>query len=360
MGVSMAATDIIFSEEQGLNGFLGLISLNRIEAYNALSHEMILALHQQLQVWSQNPRLLAVMIRSVSTKVFCAGGDIRALYALAQKADRGAISRFFADEYQLIQTIHHFPRPFISDLSGIVMGGGVGISTHATHRMANESLRWAMPECAIGFFPDVGSSYFLPRCPGELGVYLGLSGASLSLADAQYCGLIDHAIAVEDHERVLQDIFATDLSGDKQQAIQSLSMLFNRYEKNPQRSLLAEHRQDIDEIFAGNDLEWIMKRAQDSPNVLIQKEYENLKLKSPLSLKVTLEQLRRGRDMDFETCMRMEYRLAQHFALSSNFIEGVRAQVIDKDKNPQWQPNSLDKIKDSEVKAYFSPVLNLE
>lgn len=343
---------VSFAEEEGIEGFWGMINLNRPEAYNALSHEMILDISTQLDSWSKNKRLLGVVIHSTFEKAFCAGGDIRTLYDKGKKGDRAALSAFFADEYRLNYKIHCYPKPWISWINGITMGGGVGISIHGHHRVATETLRFAMPECSIGFFPDVGGSYFLSHIPGELGTYLGLSGATIGAADALYSGLIDHCIVAQDYAAVTAQLFNTNFKkvADPNELIDTI---LNQYAMPFAPPPLAEYREIIDHCFQGDCAESIVQRLQQNDLPWCQALAHSLLQKSPLSLKVTLAQLRRGRQLDLSACLQMEYGLAQHFASGSDFYEGVRAQIIDKDKTPRWQPATLNTVSSHQVATYF-------
>lgn len=345
--------EILLSEEEGPYGFLGIITLNRPAAYNALSHDMIRCIYTQLQQWSQNKRLLAVAIRSTFDKAFCAGGDIRTLYDCGQKGDFDALRAFFFDEYHLNYRIHTFPKPWISFINGITMGGGVGISIHARHRVATETLRFAMPECAIGFFPDVGGSYFLSRCPGELGTYLGLSGETIHAADALYCQLIDHCIPTTHHPDVMAQLLQTDLR-DENTANSKITAILKQYEIALESPPLANKREGIDRYFKHATVEDIITHLKGDPNPWCQDLAAMLQQKSPLSLKVTRQQLQRGKTLNLASCLQMEYRLAQHFIADKDFYEGVRAQIIVKDKSPRWQPATLEAVDDKMVNDYFS------
>ncbi len=351
--------DVLFSEEEARHGFLGVITLNKPQAYNALSHDMILHITQQLEHWSKNKRLLAVMIHSAFEKAFCAGGDIRSLYDAGKRGDSEALRAFFCDEYRMIHRINIYPKPWISFINGITMGGGVGISIHGRHRVATETLRFAMPECAIGFFPDVGGSYFLSRCPGELGTYLGLTGASINAADALYCGLIDHCITAENYTAVKMQLLDTDFS-NAVDVNKVIADILKQHAIKTEESALAEKRELIDKHFQGNSVEAILRSLQQEPSPWCQELAVILQQKSPFSLKVTLAQLRRGKALSLDACLQMEYNIAQHFSVSKDFYEGVRAQIIDKDKTPHWQPAPLDAVRDDAVAVYFDSVATNE
>ncbi len=348
---------VSFSEEEGVDGFWGIISLNRPEAYNALSHDMILCISTQLDTWSTNKGLLGIVIHSPFEKAFCAGGDIRTLYDRGKKGDVAALSAFFADEYRLNYKIHHYPKPWLSWINGITMGGGVGISIHGRHRVATETLKFAMPECSIGFFPDVGGSYFLSRMPGELGTYLGLSGATIGAADALYGGLIDHCIAASDYAAVIAQLRHIDFK-KVAEPNEAITTILNEHRLSCPPPALTEYRQIVDHCFGGDCVETIVQRLQQHPLPWCQTVAALLLQKSPLSLKITLAQLRRGRKLDLGACLQMEYGLAQHFVCDADFYEGVRAQIIDKDKTPHWQPATLSAVAPQQVTQYFATTIN--
>ena len=344
--------DVLFSEEEARHGFLGVITLNKPQAYNALSHDMILHITQQLNQWSKNKHLLTVIVRSDFEKAFCAGGDIRFLYDAGKKGDIDALRAFFYDEYKMIYQISTYPKPWISFVNGITMGGGVGLSLHGRHRVATETLRFAMPECAIGFFPDVGGSYFLSRCPGELGTYLGLSGASINVADALYCGLIDQCIAAKNYAAMKAQLLDTDFS-KVTEFNAMIAAILKQHATKPEASALAEKRELIDKHFQGDSVIRIIYNLHQDASPWCQELALNLQQKSPLSLKVTLEQLRRGKSLTLDACLKMEYNIAQHFVADTDFYECVRAQIVDKDKTPHWQPATLAAVSDEVVAAYF-------
>lgn len=347
--------EVLFSQEEAQNGFLGIITLNKPQAYNALSRDMIRHITQQIDSWAENKGLLAVLLHSNFEKAFCAGGDIRSLYDAGKNGDMLAMQAFFRDEYQMILRIHTYPKPWISFINGITMGGGAGISLHSRHRVATETLRFAMPECNIGFFPDVGGSYFLSRCPGELGTYLGLSGANISAADALYCGLVDHCIAAENYEATKKKLLSADLR-ETRNANKMIADILKQQSISSENSFLAEKRELIDKHFQGDSIIRIIRNLEQDASSWCQELAFHLQQKSPLSLKVTLEQLRRGKTLNLDKCLKMEYTLAQHFAAGKDFYEGVRAQIIDKDKTPRWQPSTLAAVSDEMVSAYFNPI----
>lgn len=342
-------SEILFDQIPGQQGDVGLITLNRPQALNALSYFMIQQLRQQLQRWQDDVTIKAVMIKANGEKAFCAGGDILALYN-ASKEQHTTLLKFFNEEYSLNRLIKHYSKPYIALLHGITMGGGVGISIHGSHRVASESFLFAMPETAIGFFPDIGGSYFLPRLPGQLGYYLGLTGARLNQADANYAELIDLCVEKSQFENIIDRVAQTDLNPNPQKAVNNLLTEFTLKE---QQAPLSVNRQLIDHCFTETSIENIIHQLDQQNDNFAQKTLSTLLSKSPISLKVTLRQLLTGSKNNFDDCMKMEYRLVQHFLRGQDFYEGIRAVLVDKDNNPKWQPSQLDAITDTEVERYF-------
>lgn len=333
-------------------GHIGLITLNRPEALNALSHAMIIALYKQLTAWREDEAVKAILIQGAGEKAFCAGGDIRKIYEAKHEADY-PMKEFFWDEYRLNHCIYHYPKPYIALLDGITMGGGVGVSLHGSHRIATERFMFAMPETGIGFFPDIGGSYLLSRCPGQTGTYLGLTGARVKAADAFYLGLVNHCIPSNQKPELLDALFSAKL-GDAHHT--SISAIIEKHAVAIEPAPLAEQRHLIDECFSFNSPEEIISVLQNKSPDWCAQTVKTLLSKSPTSLKVTLQQLRQGVQMDFDQCMQMEYRLALRFLANHDFYEGVRAIIIDKDQKPQWQPATLAEVKQNEVDSYFAPL----
>lgn len=348
----MADTDdIIFKEIEGQGGNIGLITLNRPAALNALTHDMCKELNHVLIEWAEAKHIKAVVIQGAGDKAFSAGGDILQLYHHGKAGRFDNIRDFFRDEYRLNYRIHTYPKPFISLLDGIAMGGGVGVSIHGSHRVVTERFVFAMPETAIGFFPDIGASYFLPRCPGETGVYLGLTGMRLNAAEAIYVELADHFISSNHLSELVTVLAQTKFNGDHFEAVTAILQEISVKPETPQ---LAIHRQDIDECFCLDTVEEIIEILEEKNHVWHHDTIKMLQKKSPTSLKVSLRELREGVALDFEACMRMEYRLCQHFVLGHDFYEGVRAVLVDKDHSPKWHPDQLADVSDEKVESFFA------
>ena len=237
--------DLLIEEIPGIHGNIGLVTLNRPQALNALSYAMIQQLSQQLMTWKSDPAIKAVIVKSDLEKAFCAGGDIVAFHRAANEKKK-LLLEFFYDEYRLNRLIHDFPKPYIALLHGITMGGGVGISIHGSHRVASESFLFAMPETGIGFFPDIGGSYFLSRLRDEVGIYLGLTGARLKTADAYHVGLVNHCIKKSEMPAIIESLAKTDLRNDPRKTV---SQCLNRFAYSPEEAPLKNHQALISQCF---------------------------------------------------------------------------------------------------------------
>ncbi|MET3812226.1 enoyl-CoA hydratase/isomerase family protein [Arthrobacter sp. UYEF3] len=312
-------------------GRLGTITLARVGALNALTTEMVERIGNTLADW-QSAGLAAVVLRSASPKAFCAGGDIRTIARHSQAGDEVSSARFFSTEYELNARIAEYPVPIMSFIDGICMGGGLGLSAHGRFRVVTENALLAMPETSIGFFPDIGASYFLPRLPGALGTYLGLTGAQLGPADALYCGLATHFVASTRLGGIAAAI-EQDRSGRPiEEILRSLG--------GPSpvgESELARHRADIDWCFGAPTLPEIQARlAATVDQEWAAKTRHTLARLSPQSLQITLELLTRGSQQSLRECLAAELEVAREVIKTPDFIEGVRAALVDKDRSPSW------------------------
>ncbi|QDO98769.1 enoyl-CoA hydratase/isomerase family protein [Ferrovibrio terrae] len=340
------SNDILFSVQNGI----GIIQLNRPQALNALTHDMCIPLEQHLRSWAKDAAVRAVIIKGSGEKAFCAGGDIR---KLADRGPDGVQYRksFWYDEYRCNTLIGEYPKPFIALIDGIFMGGGVGLSVHGSHRIISEFAHFAMPETGIGLFPDVGGTYFLPRCPGELGVYLGLTGARLKGADILTAGVATHFVpraSMAALEQGLIDAAPTDKAG--------IDAVVAKFATDPGPSQLAERKTEIDRRFGGESVAAVMAALEADPSPFSIEQAGIIRAKSPTSVKLTFAQLRRGRSLSLRDCMKLEWRICNHVAVGHDFYEGVRAVIIDKDHKPKWQPARLEDVTDAEIEAYFAPV----
>jgi enoyl-CoA hydratase len=344
--------DILFKEVKGKGGNIGLITLNRQAALNSLNHDMITALSKQLKKWATAASIKAVVICAAEGRAFCAGGDIRLVYDRAREND-SSMTEFFHEEYLLNRVIFHFPKPYIAFLDGITMGGGVGISIHGSHRVGTENLLFAMPETGIGFFPDVGGTYFLPRLPNHIGYYLGLTGARLKIDDCMSIGLTTNKVDHDDLPDLLNELVNTQFDKD---AHASVTEIISEFSNKPIGSALEDASNELEHCFSAATIESLLERLQTAEHPICVQALSALQKKSPTSLKVTLTALIHGKNMDFDECMRQEFRLVSRFLLAHDFIEGIRALIIDKDQTPIWQPKTLSDVSTHTIEDYFAPL----
>jgi enoyl-CoA hydratase/carnithine racemase len=336
---------------------IACITLNRPAALNALSFEMIGELRPLLEGFMRNERVNALLIRGAGEKAFCAGGDIRALYDSYRNSSSLHID-FFAAEYPLDYLLHCYPKPYIAQANGITMGGGMGIAQGSRLRIVGDRTRMAMPEVGIGFFPDVGASYFLSRLPGALGLYLALTGTQIRAADALYAGLADYYLAPTALEHLPDALDAMEWSSggaaewraDIERVVQGLA-------GNPGAAPLEQLRPAIDAHFAAPSIPDLIAslRGETRPEYAAWAE-ESLKLmssRSPTMLAVTLRQLKRGATLSLAQCLRMEFGMARQCFTQGDFMEGVRALVIDKDNAPRWRPARIEDVSEASVQSIF-------
>src|SRR5476651_1109828 len=334
---------------------IGHLTLNRPAGLNAIDLPMVRALQRQLDDWAQDDNIHAVVLRGAGEKAFCAGGDIRSLYD-SYKHGQTLHQDFFVEEYALDLTIHHYRKPILALMHGFVLGGGMGLVQGADLRVVTERSRLAMPETAIGYFPDVGGSYFLPRIPGELGIYLGVTGVQIRAADALYGGLADWyldsaRLADLDHQLDRLEWHDTPLK-DLQGVLASMAV-----QQLPDAPLIAL-RPAIDHFFALPDVASIVEQLRE---VTVADSHEwakttadLLESRSPLAMGVTLEMLRRGRHLSLEQCFALELHLDRQWFERGDLIEGVRALLIDKDKSPRWNPPTLQALHAEHVESFFT------
>lgn len=340
-------TDDILFERRGA---AGIVTLNRPKALNALTHAMVRALRATLDVWAVDPSVTRVVIRGAGEKAFCAGGDIRALHDLGQAGRTDEALAFWRDEYALNVVIKRYPKPFVALIDGIVMGGGVGVSINGSHVVAGDRFAFAMPEVGIGFFPDVGATWFLPRMPGQIGAYVALTGARLRQADALATGLATHAVPSERFPELLTALAAPG-------AVDQTLMGFTG-----QPALAAGvtgHRGSIDRCFAVDAVEEVLARLDGDARALdhwCAETARTIRQKSPTSLKIALRQVRLGGAMTFEEAMETEWRIVSRIVRGADFYEGVRAVIIDKDNAPRWRPATLAEVDEAAVARHFAPL----
>ena len=337
-------------------GAIAIVTLDRPKALNALTLEMIRALDPQLALWTGDDEVKAVVIRGAGGRAFCAGGDVRAIEedgrALKEGRGDGTLTRdFFREEYVLNRRIHTLSKPWIALLDGITMGGGVGLSVPGSHRIVTDKTLFAMPETGIGLFPDVGGSWYLPRCPGEVGTFLALTGTRLQGADALYAGLATHYVPSERVDELVSALSGADWSGDAHAVVEAILASVTQ---DPGTPPLTAHRDAIDRCFRFDSVEEIFAALEVEGTVWAADTLKKLRRMSPTSLKVTLRQMRTGRTLSFDDAMTMEYRMSQAFIQGEDFYEGVRALLVDKDKSPRWRPDSLDAVSSDQVEKFFA------
>ena len=338
--------EVLFEKRGGV----GLITLNRPKALNALNQPMVLDIHPKMIEWADDDDVQAVVIQAAGEKAFCAGGDILWLRNNGLE-DRPTALSFFWDEYRLNRYIKTYPKPYIAFIDGITMGGGCGLSVHGDYRVATERTTYAMPETGIGLFPDVGGSYFMPRCPGETGMYSALTGDRLRPADAVHLGIATHYTPSEKLDDLLKTLVETDLSEDGK--IEAILADFNEDAGVSDVKLL---QGQIDVVFRENSVEAILETLKLNGSNWATKTLDTLMVKSPSSVKVTYRQMREGAKLDFDDCMRMEYRIVTEVMAGHDFYEGVRAVIVDKDNAPKWAPDTFDAVMDADVDRYFQPL----
>ncbi|MGH8360124.1 MAG: enoyl-CoA hydratase/isomerase family protein, partial [Pseudomonas sp.] len=318
---------------------IGHLTLNRPAGLNALTLDMVRSLSRHLQAWADDPQVHAVVLRGAGEKAFCAGGDIRSLYDSFKSGDT-LHEDFFVEEYALDLAIHNYRKPVLALMDGFVLGGGMGLVQGADLRVVTDRSRLAMPEVAIGYFPDVGGSYFLPRISGELGIYLGVTGVQIRAADALYCGLADWYLDSTRLADLDQRLDRLEWHDSPLKDLQGLlaSLAVQQLPDAP----LAALRPAIDHFFALPDVPSIVEQLQQ---VTVADSHDwalttasLMQTRSPLAMAVTLQMLRRGRHLPLEQCFALELHLDRQWFARGDLIEGVRALLIDKDKTPRWNP----------------------
>jgi enoyl-CoA hydratase len=328
-------------------GRLGLITLNRPQAVNALTAGMVSALLEQLTAWANDDGVATVLVRGAGERGLCAGGDIVAIYE-DMLAGGGKTADFWQSEYRVNALIARYPKPYVALMDGLVLGGGVGISAHGSVRVVTERTRMGMPETTIGFAPDVGGTLLLSRAPGEAGTHAALTGAHLSGADALHLGLADRYVP-------------SDRLGDLLAALESdaAEAAVRRFTAGAPASALAGQRDWIDRCYSSDDAEEIVNRLRsfdgDGDGEAANAAH-TIEAKSPTSVKVTLASLRRVKGLSLDQALAQEYRVGLRFLEAPDFREGIRAQVVDKDRTPRWDPPSLAGVLPERVERFFEPL----
>lgn len=344
----MRSGDLLFERR----GAAGLVTLNRPHALNAVSLAMVRQLSRQLAEWEKDSAVSRVIVVSNDRRAFSAGGDLRALYDLGRAGRHEEMLGFFREEYALNARIKRYRKPYVALIDGIVMGGGVGISVHGSHRIAGDRFTFAMPEVGIGFFPDVGATFFLPRLPGRLGTYCALTGERLDAAAAVAAGVATHRVSSAQFPDLIEALCRPG----------SLDASLAEYAQPAAPVAAAAHTAAIETLFCADRIEDILA-ALDARGAAAGADAEFasataalIRSKSPTSLKIALAQMRRGSVLDFAECMRTEFRIVSRVVRGHDFYEGIRAVIVDKDQAPHWQPPTLAAVSAAEVERHFAPL----
>ncbi len=343
----MSEAEVVTRIDNGV----GRITLNRPKAIHALNRSMCEAMIAALSAWREDAAVRSVLIDHAGERGFCAGGDIR-MIAESGAGDGVDAKAFFLAEYRLNALMFDYPKPITAIVDGIVMGGGVGISEPADVRIATERTTYAMPETGIGLYPEVGGGWFLPRLPGQTGVWIGLTGARLKAADTVALGIHTHFVPSDGVEALKADLLAGTADPAEVAA---------RHAKDAGPAPLAAHREAIDQLFAFDTVEEIFAALEADGADWALAQLATLKTKSPTSLKVTLRHIREGaKAATFSDNMAVEYAVSGRIGASHDFQEGVRAVIVDKDNAPKWSPADLSGVTDETLNALFAPLPDTE
>lgn len=333
-------------------GEAGVITLNRPKALNALNLGMVREILPRLRSWAKDPAITRVIIKAAGEKAFCSGGDVRSIYDLGRSGRAREALSFFREEYVLNDYIGSFPKPYVALLDGICMGGGFGLSAHGAHRVAGDKYLFAMPEVNIGLFPDVGGTHVLPRLPGAFGVFLALTGTRIRAAEAYACGLATDVAPSAAFPALEAALCA---GGDVERIISDHRM-------DPGPSSFADRAGFIADVFSSDTLAAILARLAEADaaggpfSAFAAATLAEIRTKSPTSLAIAMEQMRRGAALDLGACLKLEYRVVNRVLEGHDFYEGVRAVLVDRDNAPQWQPARLDDVDPAVIAAHFDPV----
>lgn len=344
-------TDSVLTRSEG---GVGYITLNRPDALHALNLDMCETILAALRVWAQDPGVHIVVVdHAAGSRGFCAGGDIAMLRESGMSDGKDARA-FFAEEYRMNAAIESFPKPYLALIDGVTMGGGVGLSVHGSYRVATERTLFAMPETGIGLFPDVGGGWFLPRLSGELGTWLALTGARLKGSDVAAARVATHFLPSELMPNLKAQIAEADFSAG---AAEMLGEILSRLTHVVPAGSFEAHMETINACFAGDSAEAMVAALEADGSEWAVKQAETIRTKSPETVKVALRQVREGAKCEtFEDNMRMEYRIGWRKVQSADFLEGVRAVIIDKDHAPNWTPDTLEAVSAADVAKYFAPL----
>ncbi|GAB3131476.1 enoyl-CoA hydratase/isomerase family protein [Novispirillum itersonii] len=325
------------------------VTLNRPKALNALTLDGVRAMDPLLRRLAADHAVSVVVVEGAGEKAFCAGGDIRRMWEANRAGDVAYLRAFFGEEYRLNRLIKVYGKPYVALMDGVTMGGGVGLSVHGSHRVATERTLFAMPETAIGLFPDVGGTWFLPRLPGAIGMYMALTGARLKAADCLYTGVATHYVPAEKQEALIAAL--QGVSGSA-----AVTAVLDQFHQDPGPAPLADQRAAIDRCFSKDSVEAIVSALQEEGGEWADKTLHLLGKMSPSSLKITFAQIRKGAALEtFDEAMQLEYRVSPRIGMTADLAEGVRAVIIDKDHAPKWSPSALADVDPAVVEGFFAP-----
>lgn len=325
---------------------IGIAVLNRPNVLNVIDLELIDALYRQLIIWERDAAVRAIVVRGAGRRAFCAGGDVRAVWA--RRGDDEFMDAVYRREYILDDLINRYPKPYIAFMSGIVMGGGCGISVHGRHRVVTETTVLAMPECKIGLFPDIAGSYFLARCPDHFGMYMGLTGLRVGGADAIRLGLADNYVPADRLDQLVAELRHSS-NVDAALAASSVAL--------PESSKLAPSSA-ISSIFGRGSLQEIIQGLKDEQAAWAKEALESISQACPFSLALTFRAIREATKKSVRDCLKTDFRIAQRIMRKGDYFEGVRALIIDKDNKPRWNPACVEDINSSEINDCFAPLEN--
>lgn len=343
MGAPAETQDITFETI----GHCGVITLDRPAALNALTLAMVHAMSAALAGYAADATVRSVVVRSSSPRAFCAGGDIKTLYEWGCLGKHQEQMGFFAAEYRLCRQIARFPKPYVALIDGIVMGGGVGISVNGAYRLAGETYSLAMPEVGIGFFPDIGGTYFLPRLPGKAGSYLALTGTRIGLGDGVALGLATAHVPAARFAAILERLAQGE----------AIERVIAAEQAPAPDSPLMRQRHFVDGCFAAPTVDDILGEIDEASYAgsnFALTTYETIRSRSPTSLAIALKQMQIGASLDLDAALALEYRIAQRVVRGHDYYEGVRTVLIDRGAKPQWMPAEIDKVSGSAIEACFA------
>ena len=337
-------------------GGIGHIHLNRPRALNAVTASMCLDIRKQLDDWAEDDSVRMVVVTGEGERAFCAGGDVRQVYETA-KIDPVEARRFFAAEYAMDARVSVYPKPYLSLIDGIVMGGGLGISVNGQYRVVSEHVMAAMPETGIGLLPDVGATTFLNACPGRLGLYLGLTGIRLNAADTLYAGFATHIVPRDSHQELLAELVRLN---DPNNIHDEIVLLLNNAVIDSGPSELETRQEEIDRLFAADSPEEILDALDREDTPFASSTARQLRSMSPTSLRITARQITENPHITAREALILEYRMVSHVLERPDFFEGIRATLVDKDRSPRWNPPTLDGIDDADIDAHFASLGDAE